>query len=41
MEEIYSVDATEGMEGLGAVYDMAAASDGKLYGLTLRGIVLC
>ena len=41
MEQIYSVDATEGMEGLSRLYDMAAAPDGKLYGLTTRGIVLC
>lgn len=40
LEEIYSVDTTEGMDGLW-VYDMAAASDGKLYGLTLSGKVLC
>lgn len=39
LEEIYSVDTTDGMDGLW-VYDMAAASDGKLYGLTLSGIVL-
>ncbi len=41
MEQVYSVDATEGMEGLSRLYDMAAAPDGKLYGLTTRGIVLC
>lgn len=40
LQEVYSVDVTGSMEDT-AIYDMAVEPDGRLYGVTLRGSVLC